>query len=70
MAFDDEDWIKRRRWDVRDPIDHTLITSLEALCYGYPTVSLIKNWQSLAAWDAAPPELKAEADAYLKEKQA
>jgi hypothetical protein len=66
MNIDNEDWIKFNSWDVRNP-DHTLVTTLDQLCYGQPSVQRIQHWQSLTVWNAAPDSLKAEAEKYLKE---
>ena len=69
MAYDDEDWIKARTWDVRNPKDHSLVTTIDDLCKSSPSVIKVKAWQNLTAWNAAPAELKAEADAYIKDNE-
>jgi hypothetical protein len=61
----DEDWLKTRYWDVRNP-DGTQVTTLDQLCYGTVTRESVQEWIALPAWRAAPEELKAEAAAYLK----
>jgi hypothetical protein len=68
MAYDDEDWIKGRVWDVRNA-DHTLVTTLDQLCGPYLSVQKVKDWQNLTCWNAAPDSLKAEADAYIKDNE-
>jgi hypothetical protein len=61
----DEDWLKTRYWDVRNP-DGTQVTTLDQLCHGRVTPESVQEWVALPAWRAAPKELKAESAAYLK----
>ena len=63
--YDDQDWIKATTWDVRNH-DNTLVTTLDQLCFGHPSVQRIEAWQNRTAWNAAPAELKAEADEWLE----
>jgi hypothetical protein len=64
----DEDWIKTRVWDVRDPYTHEPVTTLEGLCPGgMLNRVVILGWTQLPCWKAAPASLKANAEEYLKE---
>jgi HK97 family phage prohead protease len=63
----DEDWLRTTTWDVRNPVNGELITTLNDLCAGNITVTRVQEWTELPAWQAAPDALKQEAIAYLQD---
>lgn len=70
VAVRDEDWLRTRTWDVRQP-DGSLVYTLDQLCGPFgPDVDTVRYWVVLPAWEAAPSTLKAEATAYLMNAEA
>ena len=65
----DEDWIKTLSWDVRNPGDCSLVTTLDQLCFKHQTVEKVMHWVTLPAWEAAPESLKAEAEKFLSDQE-